>query len=423
MSAPVTLANPAAGNSQIIRLLSALGTLGGAEMVNRVTRILTAVALSRMLGPQEFGIAAIVLTSSEFIRIFTQTGIGARIISASDTDLDKICHAAYRLNCMLYGAILMAQLALAWPIAIAYGDLSIAPLIAVLALPYALFPAASVQVYRVQRKLRMSATAVMSIILISGDNLLAALFAFSGFGLWSIVIPKIVVAILWVVAYRKLDTWRPTSKPDIATLRDTWKFGRTVLLTELVSALRLQGDKLLLGQIVGLSTLGTYYFAFNAGLGITSALITACSAALLPYFTNLTNGAAVKTQFIKATGLLYALLLPIFALQIGLAPWYVPIVFGLKWASAVPLMMVLCASGIPFVLWRATSMLLRAVGKPAFEFRFTLALTIVSLGSLCITAHFGLLAIAGAQLVINIFFCPIFAFIALKHLSKEKSYA
>ncbi len=423
MNAAMTLANPADSNPQMMRLFSALGTLGGAEMINRVTRILTAVALSRMLSPHEFGIAAIVLTSSEFIRIFTQTGIGARIISASAFDLDKICHAAHRLNYILYGAILVAQLALAWPIAIAYGDLSIAALIAVLALPYALFPAASVQVYRVQRQLRMSATAMMSIILISGDNLLAALFAFAGLGLWSIVIPKIIVAILWVVAYRKLDNWRPTTKPDIATLRDTWKFGRTILFTELISALRLQGDKLLLGQLIGLSLLGTYYFAFNAGLGITSALITACSAALLPYFTKLTNGTAVKTQFIKATGLLYALLLPIFALQIGLAPWYVPIVFGQKWASAVPLMMVLCASGIPFVLWRATSMLLRAVGKPAFEFRFTLALTIVSLSCLCITAQFGLLAIASAQLVINLIFCPIFTFITLKYLSKEKSYA
>ena len=419
----MTLVNPIDTHPQMSRLFGALGTLGGAEMVNRVTRILTAVALSRMLGPQEFGIAAIVLTSSEFIRIFTQTGIGARIISASALDLDKICHAAYRLNYILYGAILLAQLALAWPIAMAYGDLAIAPLIAVLALPYALFPAASVQVYLVQRQLRMSATALMSIILISGDNILAALFAFAGFGLWSIVIPKVVVAGVWVIAYRKLDAWRPTVKPDISAMRDTWKFGRTVLFTELVSALRLQGDKLLLGQLIGLSLLGTYYFAFNAGLGITSALITASSAALLPYFTNQPSGVAIRSRFITATGLLYALLLPIFALQIGLAPWYVPIVFGQKWASAVPLMMVLCASGIPFVLWRATSMLLRAVGKPAFEFRFTLALTIVSLGCLCVTAQFGLFAIACTQLVINLIFCPIFTVFSLKHLSKESSYA
>ena len=415
----MTLAKPVSINPQMPRLFGALGTLAGAEMVNRLTRILTAVALSRVLEPKEFGIAAIVLTSSEFIRIFTQTGIGARIISASDIDLDKICHAAYRLNYQLYGAILLAQLALAWPIALAYGDQSIAGLIAVLAIPYALFPAASVQVYRVQRNARMSATGLMSIILISGDNTLAALFAVAGFGLWSIVIPKIVFAIIWVIAYRKLDTWRPSSKPDIAALRNTWSFGRTVLFTELVSAMRLQGDKLLLGQLIGLSLLGTYYFAFNAGLGITSALITACSAALLPYFANITKGAAIQTRFIKATGLLYALLLPIFALQIGLAPWYVPIVFGQKWASSVPLMMVLCASGIPFVLWRATSMLLRAVGKPAFEFRFTLALTVVSLSCLCVTAHFGLLAIASTQLVINLIFCPIFTIITLKHLSKD----
>ena len=415
----MTATSPVSFNPTMSRLFGSLGTLAGAEMVNRLTRILTAVVLSRVLGPKEFGIAAIVLTSSEFIRIFTQTGIGARIISASAIDLDKICHAAYRLNCLLYSTILVAQLALAWPIALAYGDHSIAGLIAALAIPYALFPAASVQVYRVQRDSRMSATGFMSIILISGDNILASLFALAGMGLWSIVIPKIIVAIAWVITYRKLDNWRPTTKPDIAILHDTWRFGRTVLFTELVSAMRLQGDKLLLGQLVGLSLLGTYYFAFNAGLGITSAIITACSAALLPYFANIPKGTAIRARFFKATFLLYALLLPIFALQIGFAPWYVPIVFGQKWASSVPLMMVLCASGIPFVLWRATSILLRAVGKPTFEFRFTLALTIVSLGCLCVTAHLGLFAIASAQLIINAVFCPIFTIITIKHLSKE----
>ena len=152
----MTLANYSTTNPQLSRLAGSLGTLGGAEMINRVTRILTAIALSRALGPQEFGIAAIVLTSSEFIRIFIQTGIGARIISASAFDLEKVCHAACRLNYILYWAILLAQLALAWPIAIAYGDKSIAGLIAVLAIPYAIFPAASVQVYRVQRKDRKS---------------------------------------------------------------------------------------------------------------------------------------------------------------------------------------------------------------------------------------------------------------------------
>ncbi len=422
MKSTMTLANVTTEKPPISRLFGALGTLGGAEMVNRVTRILTAVALSRVLGPKEFGVAAIVLTSSEFIRIFTQTGIGARIISASATELEKVCTAAYRLNYLLYSTILLVQLVLAWPIAFAYGDQSIAGYIAVLAIPYALFPAASVQVYRVQRNARMTATAIMSIILVSGDNILAALFAFSGFGLWSIVIPKIIVAIIWVAAYRKLDNWRPNSKPDIVALSETWRFGRTVLFTELLSALRLQGDKLIIGQLMGLSLLGTYYFAFNAGLGITTALITACSAALLPYFANMPKGAALKLQFIKVTGLLYMLLLPIFALQIGLAPWYVPIVFGQKWAADVTLMMVLCASGIPFVLWRATSMLLRAVKKPAFEFRFTLALTIVSLSCLCVTAHLGLFAIALAQLFINSIFCPVFTIITLKHLSKEASY-
>lgn len=404
---------------QSARLLRSLGTMGAAEIFNRITRLATAVALAHVLAPFEFGIAAIALTSSEFFRVLTQTGIGARIVSSSEQELEATCTAAHRLNWILYLCVFVLQVALAWPIAQAYGSSTIAYLMMGLAVPFLLYPLSSVQVYRVQRRHDMLTTALMSIVLISGDNLLTCLLALLGFGLWSVVIPKIIVAAAWVVLYLRFETWRSKGKVEKRVMIETLRFGRTVLLTELLATLRLQGDKLLIGQMLGLVLLGTYFFAFNAGLGITTALITACGTALFPHFAKLPNGSSLRLGFFKAVAMLYGIMLPIFVLQIGLAPIYVPIVFGHKWIGAIHILMTLCLSGVPFVLWRATSLLLRAKQQAGFEFRFTIFLTLFSLFGLVVSVRFGLEAIAWSQLIVLAVSTPIFTAFTLKHLSKE----
>ncbi|BDA74282.1 hypothetical protein CAL7716_084480 [Calothrix sp. PCC 7716] len=42
-----------------------IGWLGGAELVNRVFRLGTTVVLARTLSPQDYGLAAIVLTTQD----------------------------------------------------------------------------------------------------------------------------------------------------------------------------------------------------------------------------------------------------------------------------------------------------------------------------------------------------------------------
>ena len=67
-----------------IALLQRASCVMGAEMANRITRIVTAVALARTMGIAEFGIAMAALTVHELVRMFIQNGLGTRIVTASD---------------------------------------------------------------------------------------------------------------------------------------------------------------------------------------------------------------------------------------------------------------------------------------------------------------------------------------------------
>jgi len=398
------------------KLVRSLGAMGASEMCNRVTRVLTAVALAHTLSPKEFGLAAITLTTWELTRVLTSTGLDARIMQCADDQLEPVCRSSYSLNWWLHGVVCLLQIAAAFPIALAYGDSRIAYLLLGLAIPYLAFPWAAVQVCRLQREQRTGLTAAMLAMLISGDNLLSAGLAISGCGLWSIVLPKVAMSIVWALIYRRLSPWRPVGALDSKSVATTFRFGAVILATEIVNVLRLQGDKLIVGQFLGLEQLGTYYFAFNAGLGITTGVAGAFSAALLPHFCRSSRQQWSGAEFWRPALTVSLMTAPLVALQAGLAPIYVPLVFGQRWTQAIPLLMVLCVSGASLGLWRALTQFIRSRGKPGLELLVTALYAATGLAAVTGAASHGAMAVAVALLVVSLTVVPALALLTLRYL-------
>jgi PST family polysaccharide transporter len=398
------------GRSPLTRIF---GVLGSAEAVNRVTRVLAAICLARALDPVAFGIAAISLTTAELLRVFTQTGLGAQVVQAKDEELEEVCTAAHRLNWILHGGIFALQLALAQPLAMFFGDQQIAWLTALLALPLLIYPMAAIRVFRVQRSLRVGTTGVMTTVQISTDNLLTAAMALAGFGLWSVVIPKLIVAPLWVICYARLDPWRPSAKAKPEAMRRCLAFGGKVLGSEVIGALSIHADKFIIGALLGLEAVGIYFFAFNAGLGITRAFVAATSLGMLPYLCAAASPAEQIARYRHGVVMSYVMMAPILALQIGLAPFYVPIVFGAQWTDYTSLIMLLCATALTWPLWRATVQLWRAQGRPGQELRWTILSTVLSLLATALGAAWGLMAIGYLLLAVNLLVVPAAAWSAL----------
>jgi teichuronic acid exporter len=409
----VSLAKYRGGRIGASPLLRAFGALGSAEAVNRLTRIVAAICLARALGPVEFGIAAIALTTAELLRVFTQTGLGAQVIQAPEAELEEVCAAAHRLNWQMHGTLFAVQMLLAWPVAVWFGNAAIGWLIALLAAPLLIYPFAAVRVYRTQRRNRMALIGGTTVLQVSTDNLLTGVMALAGFGLWSVAVPKLIVAVLWVLAWARIDAWRPAGRARPETMRSCRAFGGKVLGSEVIGALSIHADKFIIGALMGLEAVGLYFFAFNAGLGITRAFVAAASLGLLPHLCAARDEREQRARFLHGIGLSYAMAAPILIAQIALAPIYVPLVFGAKWADSVPLVMVLCASAATWPLWRATVQLWRARGRPGLELRWTAIYTALSLGVTAAGTALGLMAIGFLLLAVNLAVVPLAAWSAL----------
>ena len=83
------------------RFVRNTGWMGVGEVGIRVSRLLATVVLARLLSPEDYGLAAIVLMTTEFVRVFTRNGIGDKLVQADAEEIAELCQTAWCLNWMI----------------------------------------------------------------------------------------------------------------------------------------------------------------------------------------------------------------------------------------------------------------------------------------------------------------------------------
>ncbi len=411
-------------------LLQRLVWLLAGEGVARVTRLLTAVVLSRTLGPYEFGVAAIVLASDELVRVASRNGIGIKVIQAEQEQLDRTCQGVYRINWVISIALAVLQVLIAKPLALYFSYPPLQAMLTVLALVYCIYPLAMVHVYRVQRRQDMKLTASIYGAQVGADNILTAVLALAGCGVWSVIIPKVLVAPLWVYCYRKAEQWRFEPKAVFMPFAEVWQFSRDVLLVEVLKVVRGSIDRLFIGAVLGVEAVGIYFFAVNAGSGLSLALIGAFNTLIMPHLCQqklheqrqqqskikaVQDGKSMlRKRYKQSLGKFVLFIVPIILLQLALAPWYVPVVFGQHWQFAVPVLMVLCMAVIFHGLIEVGTQVLRAHNKTRFDLMLSTVFAVVYMGALGIGCQFDIQAVAIATLLVQITFF-IVAYLLINH--------
>ncbi len=393
-----------------------IGWLAGAEFAIRIVRLMTTVVLARFLTQYDYGLAAIVLTTYEFTRVFTDIGIGAKLIQAEPEELEDLCRNAYWLCWVLYSGLFLAQAVVAFPIAWFYGDNNLILPITVLGGVFLITPIGVVQAILLRRENRLEIQALNQTLVQGSSNLLSLVFAILGLGIWAIVIPQLLVTPLWVYIYLRNHSWRPSGKFRKEKWSEIFGFGKNVLGVELLKTLRTNLDYLLVGRFLGIKELGIYFFAFNAGLGISLSIIKSINSALLPHLCSMRQDwGKMKQQFYKSLKMIGALIIPLALLQSTLAPFYVPIVFGEKWIEAIPVLMIICISAIPRPFGDAASQLMIAIGRPDIDFRWNIIFTIVFTLSLFVGIQWQVIGLAFTVLIVHAIALPAYTIWASRY--------
>lgn len=380
----------------------------GAKLIDLVTLI----ALTHLLTPQDFGLVAIAMTLVQICEAIFELPV-AQVLVRADTVTQPLLHTALTLGA-LRGLVLGACLALsAWPFAMLYGDARIAPLICFLALAPILRGLASPAMVHFTRQMDFRPDITGEIIGKALALLLAAGVALVNHSYWAIATAS-VASPLFLMAISYL--WAPM-RPGLrlAEWRIFAHFLSWTSAAQLFSALNWQADRLILARFIPRAALGLFSMGSDLAAIPDQALLKPTMRTFLPVLAQKKDDPQALTEtYLSLTCCVFAMVAPVVVAMSLLAEPIVRLVLGARWLGVAPCLMVLAPVLLLFTIYNPLSALAMAVGKPEASLRLSLVEFLVRIpltllaaysyglaGALAVRVVVGMIALGNALLLLR----------------------
>ena len=346
------------------RVLRGLVWVVASQAGLQIARALAAIAIARMLTPDEYGLAALALVFSSLVLIFSDMALGAALLQRQTLSEHDRSTAFW---VMLGGGALFTVLgvALSGPVASLYGQPDAQPLLAALSATFFISALGATQQMLMLRDMDFRRVEVIPAIGVVVGGAVGVVLAANGAGAWAIIVQQIVaVTVTSALAWAR-SGWRPRAKFSGASLRDLAGFSSYMVGHRILYYLQVNGDRFLIGRLLGTAALGTYAVAYNTMLVPASKIGGPLQRVLSPAFCRMQDEPArIATAWARVTRLMAAVTVPALAGLVVVAPDFVPVVLGDKWNDAVPVVQILAWVGIVQALQALNTDILMARDRP-----------------------------------------------------------
>ncbi|MCL6682702.1 lipopolysaccharide biosynthesis protein [Sphingomonas alba] len=380
----------------------------GIDVVGRqATAFVFSIALARILGPADFGTAALAIMCSAIIVALVQTGLVTWLVSRAETGHDEE-NAAFWL-CLLVSSALAASLAALAPALAAFFAVPILePLIWAAAAQIVFAALGAVQTGLLTRALAMRKLTVAGIVsgLVSGG--LSVAMALSGRGAISIVTGLAVNALVNTVILWLLCHWRPGLPRALGAIRPHWHFLRNLGASNLLEGIYGNISNALLGKFQGAHELGLYNRAFGTQQLPGNIIAMAATRVMLPVFVDSReHPERLRKDVAAAVQVLMMISLPAMAVLAATSDLVIETLFGAKWLPAAPLLSILAIGGALLPLHIVNLQFMLAQDRSDEYLRVETIKKVLGIGLLSVGSLGGIYGVAMAQAAYSVLALPI----------------
>jgi len=385
------------------RILRGLGWKVASETWSQVFRMVVAVLLARLLTPHDYGVAAMVLVFAMLVPIFADIALGAALVQRKHLTEDDRSTVFWTSTAT--GAVFTALgIAASWPIAAFYGEPEVQPLFAALSLTFLFSSLGSTQVSMLYREMDFRSLELRQMAGVFVGGSVGVTFAVLGWGAWAIIGQEVVgigisTLLLWAFA-----SWRPHLRFSTASLRSLWGFSAKVFGTRILFYFNRNLDNLLVGRVLGASALGLYSLGYNVMLSPLSRIAWPVQTVFFPAFAQMQDDRErMGDAWLRVNRLIGAITVPAMLGLIAVAPEFVQVVLGGKWADAVPVIQVLAIVGLLQSLQSLNSSILQARGRPGILLWYSGVALVLSAIGFVGGLHWGVVGVAAGYAVASVF--------------------
>lgn len=255
--------------------------------------------------------------------------------------------------------------ALSGPLARAYEQPVLQPMLAWTGIAIAFSGVSAVQAALLRRLMRFRRLAEINLAGRASGSVVAVGLALGGYGAWSLIGQYVVGSGIVAAALLLFSGWRPRAALRLAALRPMLAFALLETLAQFVPAICTRLFVSTIALSLPLATIGEMNLAFRTVDSLRTVISSAAGRLSLTLFSRLQNNPQAQLNIFRHTSRAVGLsTLPVFAAVGACAQDLVHVVFGPQWQGTVVLITLLSlASGIYFC--RSTARYLQtAKGRP-----------------------------------------------------------
>lgn len=352
--------------------------------------------LARLLTPADFGYIAMATAVTELAALFGSFGFGNILVQRkviNRLQMDTLFWAGTLVGVGLAIVVFL----LSFVAEGLFGNAIIGDLLRVLCFSFLLSGLAVVHSAIIARMMWFRLEFWIQIAVILFRSLVAILFAYQGYGVWSLVAGALAGAASSVLLAILAVPFLPRFRFHSAYLASTWRTSASYFGGGVLYYISMNVDVLLIGRQLGASALGYYQNARSLTDEVRGRLAMPLQRVLFPAFSALQEDCERLQRTVVHSGrLLAAVIVPVGFGISAVSSDLVPVLYGSQWLEMIP---VLSMFGLSAAIRGSTAIaspLFNSRNRVGLSFRYNLVGTLVTVIAIVVALPYGINAVTGA---------------------------
>jgi len=366
---------------------------------SRLGALATLVVLTRLLAPEDFGLASAAVTLMPLLYVLADVGFSTYIVQVDELGKRSLGTAfAFALGC---GVVLTATVVASAPLLAAMLDTpSVTPLIQVMAASVMVVAFSSVPISLLRRRMAFRSIAVMEMSSTLVAQAVAVVAAFSGAGAWALILQVLVSQVVYAICAWITARWVPNlrfSSPDFVAMA---RFGLPVVGSGLIGMARAWLETVIIIGSIGVREMGFIVIAQRLVYTAQDMSVSAVAPVATSAFARArTSAERLRAAYLRASTVTFVAVTPLLIFVAVTAPVLVPFFFGADKSPSAELVPALVAIILLNVGWAVDQGLYLGSGRPRPFFLLVAVTGVVSLSALALGAQFGLQVMLGVWIL------------------------
>jgi O-antigen/teichoic acid export membrane protein len=319
--------------------------------------------LAAMLGPRDFGVVSLAMIYILFIQMVQTQGFLTALVQHAHLEREHL-DTIFWTNAVLAVVFTVVSILFGgfWAKLNHLPDLY--NYIAVLSLCIPLQGLAIVQTALLQREMDFQSLSLRTNLSVIIGGLVGLAVAWSGKGVWALIVQQITRDFVALVLLWQLTRWRPRLGFSVSHLRDLLRFSFSNFTAQLAIFADAQGGAILMGTLFGPVTVGLYRVAERVVSSVSAVATSSIQTVSLPEFSrHQDNPAALRKSVLTCVRMSAVLTLPAMAGLLTISHSFMGML-GAKWYPATDVLKLLSLLGMFVMFSMFTGPLLQAMGRP-----------------------------------------------------------